>query len=512
MEALIKVIVVDDEYLAREGMKRTIDWAKFGCTFCGEAEDGYEGIELSKRIEPDIIITDINMPGMNGIQMAQTIKEDLPNCKFIIITGYDEFEYARAAIKLNAFDFLLKPVDETEFVSAVENAAQECRRIKENFILSMEKNFLNLMRGNICGSENINKILKENRINLNNLQIIDLQNDSFEYYTNNEIIKNVIRKYYNEEYVVECHEDKIAIIIGEAKDLDEKNIYDSIKKIQREIYEEGKIVITAGISNVNSVYDIKKAYKESKDALKYRMYLGRGSIIYYKNLKEENLVKWDNIIDREKDIIIKIKACDKIGLEKNLKNMYFELFREKNIDYNTVKQTSIEIISKSMDLLYEYNITPDKLFRKQINVFKDTFQLETINELYLYVKNILDEIICNIKETNIASNENGIEDALRYINEHFCENISLNDVAKVAFLSESYLSRKIKKTLGISFVEYITKLRMEKALLYLKDSNIKITDVALRLGYQDYRYFSQSFKKYTGYLPSEWKEKQLSKN
>jgi len=104
--------------------------------------------------------------------------------------------------------------------------------------------------------------------------------------------------------------------------------------------------------------------------------------------------------------------------------------------------------------------------------------------------------------------EDAMEDALNYIKEHFYENISLNDVAKVAFLNESYLCRKIKKVLGISFVEYLTKLRMEKALEYLKNPNIKITEIAHKVGYQDYRYFSQKFKEHTGYLPSEWKEKQ----
>lgn len=512
MENLTKVIVVDDEYLVREGMKRTIDWAKIGCKFCGEAEDGYEAIELANKVKPDIIITDINMPGMNGIQMAHTIKETFPHCKFIMITGYDEFEYARAAIKLNAFDFLLKPVDEAEFLSVVKKAAEESIKLKERFELSMEKNFLNLMRGNICGSENIDKVLKENRVTLNNLQIINVQNESFEYYTNNQIIIAAIRKYYNEGYVVQCHEDKIVIIIDEAKILDNNYIYDSIRKVQREIYAEGKIVITVGISNINGIHDMDKAYTEAKQALKYRMYVGKGRIIYYKDLKEENLVKWNNLIEREKDIIKKLRACDKVLLIKNLKSFYFEFFREKNIDYNTVKQTSIEIISKSMDLLYEYNIPQDKLFLGKLNVFKKTLELETINDLYEYVNNVLSKVLDAIKETNIEVNENGIESALIYIREHFCENISLNDVAGVAFLSKSYLSRKIKKTLGISFIEYITKLRMEKALIYLKDSNIKITDAALRLGYQDYRYFSQSFKKYTGYLPSDWKEKRLSKN
>lgn len=139
---LVKVIVVDDEYLAREGMKKTIDWSKYGCMLCGEAEDGYKGIELAKKIRPDIVITDIKMPGIDGIHMTQKIKEELPHCKFIIITGYDDFEYARGAVKVNAVDFLLKPVEESELINAIEKASKECNKTMKNIILEREKNYL----------------------------------------------------------------------------------------------------------------------------------------------------------------------------------------------------------------------------------------------------------------------------------------------------------------------------------------------------------------------------------
>lgn len=508
---LVKVIVVDDEYLAREGMKRTINWAKYGCVFCGEAGDGCEGIELAEKVRPDLIITDIKMPGIDGIHMAQKIKEKLPDCKFIIITGYDDFEYARGAVKVNAVDFLLKPVDENEFINAVEKASKECNKTRENIILTREKKLLNIMRGNIEGKDNIDAELLDIGVCADNILIVNFKNESYEKYRNSEIIKSIIKKHFpDKSYLVECHEDKVALIVSAGIIKDSDDICRAIRNIQKEIYEDKKIVITAGVSNINSIYDLSNAYNESKEALKCRMYMGKGSIIYYDKLKEENLVKWNSIIEIEKEIIIKLKACDRTELEKHLKKLYFGLFKENNIDYSTIKQTSIHIVLKSIDVLYEYGISPEKLFDKNFNIYRSTARLQTIKELYMFVKDVLERVLDCIKENNISAYESGIENALNYIKEHFCENISLSDVAKVAFLNESYLSRKIKKTLGINFTEYITKLRMEKAIEYFKDPNIKITDAAYRLGYQDYRYFSQTFKKYTGYLPSEWKEKQIT--
>jgi two-component system, response regulator YesN len=136
---VIKVLVVDDEYFAREGMKRTVPWEKYGCTICGEAQDGREGIEEAKKHKPDLIITDISMPEVNGIDMAKEIREFLPNCKFIIITGYDEFKYAKAAIKLSAVDFILKPIDDDEFLEAVSKAVKDLRKLNMNNNIRISK-------------------------------------------------------------------------------------------------------------------------------------------------------------------------------------------------------------------------------------------------------------------------------------------------------------------------------------------------------------------------------------
>lgn len=506
---MIKAIIVDDEFIEREGMKKTIDWEKHGCIFCGEADNGLTGLELALRVKPDIVITDIRMPGLDGITMSKQIKEKLPYCKFIIITGYDDFEYARGAVKINAFDFLLKPIDEAELVSAIERAFRECSKIKRNMDITITKNLLDIMRGNISGRKDIDAVLSGYGINKSSVLIASFLNNNFEINKSSELIKDAIKKHFKgTSYVIECHEDRIALVISGAVPGDINNIIRVIHKIQNEVYTDNNIIVTVGLSDICSIYDLRKAYSQSKDALKYRMYTGRGSIIQYSNTRKEKSADWDKIIKIVKEIIIKLKACDKAALDAELRKLYFGLFKENNIDNSILRQTSIEILLRGTDVLMSYDIPSDKVFENGFSIYNSIWRLETLEEIYAFVNSVLIRILEAIKENNILSYEDGMEDALEFIKAHYTEDISLSDVAKVAYLNESYLSRKIKKILGVSFVEYITRLRMERAMEYLKDPNIKITEIALRTGYQNYRYFSHKFREYTGYLPSEWKEKQ----
>jgi two-component system, response regulator YesN len=352
---LIKVLIVDDEYFAREGMKKTIPWQNYGCSVCGEAKDGLEGIAMAKKLAPDIIVTDISMPEMNGIAMAKEIRKLLPECKFIIITGYDEFEYARAAIKLNAVDFILKPIDEEEFLDAIKRAAENCRK--------------------------------------------------------------------------------------------------SIKNI---------------------------------------------------SISKEEVIRISQILKEEKELLLTIRACDKNKMDKQLRNIYFNFLDKEKENHDIIKQVSVDIVLKSLNVLAEYNISIEDAKLESLDVYERAAAVSNLSEAYNWVFRVLLNVLEAVKEAAVEANESGIDKAIVYINNHFCENISLSDVAKEVYLSESYLSRKIKRVKGISFVEYITKLRMEKAMVLLKDPNVKINDIAASVGYPDYRYFSQTFKKYFGYSPSEF--------
>lgn len=515
---MIKVLVVDDEYLAREGMKKTVNWSSFSCELSGEAEDAFKAIELSKVIKPDIIITDIKMPGMDGIKMAEEIKEYLPDCKFIIITGYDEFQYAKAAIKINALDFILKPIDEKEFLEAISKASLEVLKIREEKNLAREKILLDIMRGKISNIDSINEILYSSKIALNKILIVTIENDNYHsiieeggedlIYAQNPLIKNVIYENINRYcFVVECHQDRLAMIIEAESINHKKEIVELLSFIQKEIMNKCKISLSMGVSTVGLIQNVNRLYSESKQALLNKLYEGRGSINFYKSATSDisdNRTLTLLIEKNKKEIILSINAKDKRNVEKQIKHVYYEIFKKLKVNSIQIKEFSIEVMISALTLLKEYNIVLTSTSSAEFDVYKQISRLNTIDEIYIFVNRLILCCLDELKEFSIEVQDSGIEKALEYIKNHYHEDISLGDVAKNVYLSESYLSRKIKKILGIGFSEYITKLRIERAKEYFREPNVKVTEVAAKLGYPDYRYFSHIFKKYTGYTPSEF--------
>lgn len=512
---MVKVLVVDDEYFAREGMKRTVDWKALGCNLCGEADNAFKAIELAKELTPDIIITDINMPGMNGIQMANNIKEFLPDCKFIIITGYDQFEYAKGAIKLSAVDFLLKPIDEKELIEAVIKASELTRNLRMERVTIVEKLLLDSMRGKFFDKNRMMQALKNNNIIFEDIIIVNIENDNYEeiiekgeqekIYIQNRIMREIVYKFFSVDgYIVECHQDKLAIIINGHKVSNKEHLKEQLLNIKSEFKRRCGITVTFGVSQLRKISEIKEAYEQSKEALKHRLYLGKDKIICYEDVFETNFNSEYMLNKEEKDLILLIRARDKRKIEAKLKQLYFEKFKINKIEEHIIRQISIEIVLSGITLLKEYNISVNKVIDKEFDIYKQAAKFSTIDELYEMVYSHILKIIDAMREVNVEAQETGIEKAVEYIKDHYCEEISLSDVAKYAYLSESYLSRKMKKVLGIGFTEYITKLRMDKALDLLKNPNAKITEVALKVGYPDYRYFSQIFKKHIGYSPSEF--------
>lgn len=512
---MVKVLVVDDEYFAREGMKRTIDWDTLGCTLCGEADNGVVGVELARNLKPDIIITDIKMPGMDGIEMANTIKEFLPDCKFIIITGYDEFEYAQRAIRLKAVDFILKPIDDKELLNGVLNASEMVRNSKLQRDAIIEKLLLDCMRGKFLDRLSMLEVLKNNNIAFESVIIANMENDDYEsiieagnqekIYTQNRMIRDIVYKIFNDEiYVVECHQDKLALVIDGNKIGFIEKLNEKICLLKDEIRKRANITLTVGISNVNEIGSITKAYNESKEALKYKLYVGKDKIINYKDVVKESREYEVGFKKYKTDIILSLKAKDKRNVELKLKQLYFEKLKAYKAEETTIRQISIELVLAGINIIKDYNIVLEGAFGEAFNVYKKAAKLNTIDELYTMVYSCFIKMIDELKELTIEAEESGLDKAVKYINENFSKEISLSDVAKHSYLSESYLSRRMKKVLGIGFAEYITKLRIEKSLELLKNPNAKIMDVAIKVGYQDYRYFSQIFKKYTGYSPSEF--------
>ncbi|PAB59661.1 response regulator [Anaeromicrobium sediminis] len=511
-----KVLIVDDEYFAREGMKKTIDWKGLGCDLIGEAKDGYEGIQKAKEHMPDLIITDISMPGLNGLDMAKEIKKFNEDCKFIIITGYDDFNYAKESFKINAFDFILKPIDEDELEDSIKKVIEHIREDKYTFTVEREKFIRNLVKGKIKDEFQIDNYRQKYKIHMEKLCTIILETEYLEefYETNhmeelNEQLEYIKREIFEkfegiENYFIERNEKIILLVEIDSKDkiLD---ICNRIKEIQKSFYHNFLLNITIGISNRGSLKDTRKLYKESKRALENKIYDGKGSINYYSKVKDVENKKLMPLFHKEEELKMHISSSNKEKIKKIIDKLYKIEFKNNHTAPTFIKSSTIHIVLLNFNLLKENHICPENVFDSKEDFFQLIEQRDTIEELYKISLNISIKTANLIKGGNNICNSN-MSKVLKYIKDNYNKDISLSKVAKTVYLSESYLSRKIKEVTGKNFVEYITDLRIKKAMEYLSDENYTIADIAKELGYSDYRYFSKSFKKYTGISPREFRK------
>ena len=499
---MIKVLIVDDEFYSREGMKQTIPWKDLGCEICGECENAIEALDSSKILTPDIVITDIRMPGLDGLSMCKEIKTFLPKCKFIIITGYDDFQYARTAVKMQALDFLLKPIDENELIDAIKKAKAEILEDKTLTSLSSEKMLINIMRGQ-SNLENIYGFFKKDSI----IKIILIQNHSYEHFSStgqdsvNYKINSFICNYFKNKYtnftvyVLDPHVNRQAIVL-DSRCLE---FVESLDEIRTTIYNEFRGILTISISSDDKIENIINIYNESKALLEESFYEGTESTILPHTI-EGKVFKADWIILHIKNITTSFKSHDKESLKRNIDTLYMNM-KNARIDSSIVIKSSLELFLEIKNILLSYGIDSSMLY--DLNFEKlDLSLYEIKNMMRDYIFSSLD----TIREFNGRLEENTIEKAILFINENFDKNICLTSVAKEVFLNESYLSRALKKTLGMGFAEYIRKLKIEESIVLL-NKGLSIGDIALKIGYTDYRSFSSNFKKYTGYSPKSYIKK-----
>lgn len=533
---MFKVLIIDDEPTIRKGLINIINWKKFQCEICGEAGDGVEGLEKIKSEHPDIVFADINMPEINGLNMIKEAKDVVPYCKFVILSGYREFTYMQEAIKIGAFDYILKPSSIEDICEVVKRAVIELK-YQQDYQLATNK----LKK---CFDESI-PILKEKllydvifQININEeeikdgfelygveidefiMLIIEMDGDSkkrepYQRQLYQFGIVNTVEEMFVDEFAVEkvvLSNKQIAFIIANKGDKDhlEEVVYKKTQSIQQLIESCFNFTVTISISTVGEgIKDLHEKMIECRNSLDYRFYMGNSSIILYKDLagfyKGEDELAFEGY-DK--------KLCNaiKTGNEEDVKSILQEIGRRVVI----VNQEPEQIRTFYWNLIYEINMI--RISVKNLEV-QDKEISKDISSLYKFIENavqvtelqeLLEEVALNVVGRINRYNKKNInqilQNAMNYICENYAMSITLNDLAEHTYVSTYYLSRMFKKELGKNFVEYLNEVRIEKAKELLRDNKHKTYEVAELVGIQDPHYFSKIFKKYVNMTPTEYKD------
>lgn len=520
---MFKVIIIDDDMIVRVGIKMIVKWEKYNMEVVGEASDGKQGLELYHMYHPDLIITDIRMPGMDGMELLKTIRQYDKEVRFILLTNYDDKKYLKEALRYGANDFIVKNELNDEIMeNLLGNEQKQLEKNKrdnqENYVdfesrkriiqffmesvskrVDYEKEFLEKFMIHEDGvfsaaiiqvthkKENMNSVSEETE------RIAKLK----------QIISGTLTN-YPLSFIWEIKWKTLSIFVldntGILESEQMKEVCQSISNAVR-LYTRTKIhICTSGIIHtVDDLYSLK--HQVDKSVLASTFFKGHAVIMYEDIEKQE----WN-------------KSCSSVQ-KKMLKQMYMyginQIDDVRTISHRIMKEASKE---KNMTLKWMFFGEFTAWYRRMIDLMDETAKknarwidnnmfLSTFDEdeFYEMINFVIDKMEDMCKNLQMTDNET-INEILYFINKNYASQISLSDVAEYVHLSKNYISTLFNNVMKESFVDYLTKLRIEKAKEILRMTDCKVSEVAELVGFSSEKYFSVSFKNNVGLSPKEYRQ------
>lgn len=522
---MYSVLVVDDEIRQREAIIKSINWEQAGFSVAGDAENGIEALELLEKLEPDLILTDIKMPLMTGLELARKAREIRPATKLVILSGYDDFEYAQEAFKYNVIRYLLKPISASELTEELEKIKVEMdaefERLKSGF--SNEKTELRLKKTefllplllgtgeDIYTEEELKNSAKQLGLIVGDNDCYTIVVSKFKTFTGEncteahhiDFVNSIVGKYaLCESFLVNGR--IVTLVTSEPEAMSTKLRLPVIELVQsaKKLFNQK---CTIGISQtVDSPELLSLACTQAITARRYTSD-GAGDIRFINDQERKSSFELENV---EKSVY-KLEQLLKVGNKNEISAFLEDMLSEKSrdsLDYLIVQilataHRCVSVLSDS-DALSEL-FTSNNFFTSRLSFdFNGQYKKELIS-LCLDARDI-------ISRSQRHESEAICDRALQIINDEYMnEDLSLTDASEKLGVSPNYLSALIKKTKSQNFVALVTERRMKAASDLLLCTSMKIFEVSQKCGYSDQHYFSYCFKKYFGMSPNKYREEHL---
>ena len=529
---LYKVMLVDDEEEIRVAIKNRINWEEIGFTVIETAENGEDALEKAEKNPPDVIMTDIHMPFMDGLTMLRKMKAIVPGVKSVIFSGYDEFEYAKEAIRLETEEYILKPIDAEElrqvFVKIKNRLDEELsskrdveilRQYYEQSLPVLKEQFLvGLLEGRLSPSK-IERYTREYKFDLDApsfcaaVMYIAPEDDSVK--SLDKMLLSVSLKQLADENL----EDSIRatsvnyldtiVVVAKIDGVDEyKNfvtIMDRICKLSKRMLSA---VTFAGIGRAyEKPENIAVSFKEAKDAVAYRIFLEENQAICITDVDQAGGVDEFGEERQISRIIHEIKVGTSSSVEEKIKETIDFLKK----DFESTDQLQIfyaELLVELSRLARGHKLYAEAAALLDKNVKQVLSECKDLNELSVKMFEDCDRVKSQLDEGRVNTAKQLTDKAKLYIDEHFAQSdLSLEIICNYLNVSVTYFSALFKKETGTSFVTYLTKVRMDEATRLLDTTDEKSYVIAGMVGYEEPNYFSYVFKKQYGVSPSKYRQR-----
>lgn len=540
---MIKVFLVEDEMLIRQSVKNSIQWEKEGYEFVGEAGDGELALPMILKEKPDIVITDIRMPFMDGLELSKLIRQELPEVKIIILSGYDEFDYAKEAIKIGVVEYLLKPISSAKLLETLKEVSSTIRQEKE------EKDLREIYRQEMQEIIEIKKIKFFGELVSGNMSLADAVNEGKKYEMNLSagVYQIILFKFLNQgssekevEILLRGYEE-IEVAMSELSfvsrfqrsingwaflltaddeiemEVRKNQVISELKKIVSQ-YQEIEYFGGIGMP-VCRLRELKNSFADADKAYSGRFTYESNQIITSDEIKMAGNVDFET--DSFEDLEQIHQAVEKFLNNGTLEEVHSfvgaclqgipeESFHSLMVRQYIMMDIYVAVMSFCEKLQNENGSAPEgrQLEENGEELKRVIGTAESVKDIEIYVEHLIEKAIEIRNEVSGRRYSDIMEMAQNLIKEKYMtEDISLNSVAGHVGMSPSYFSTIFSREMDQTFVEYLTQVRMEKAKELLVCSSMKTSEVGYEVGYKDPHYFSFIFKKTQGCSPKEYRSK-----
>jgi len=525
---LLKIIFIDDESLTVKMLNKLLDWKSLDIEVAGDASNGLDALFLVDRVNPDIILVDIEMPVMDGLTFMEELKNRKIRAAVIVLSAYSEFSYAQKAISYGARDYLLKPIDENkllEIIFKIKNEiVEESRRLLEYELsrknaakvvkIEYSRTLTDVINSKVLDEtaqeklRNIGKNLlidnytvvvirvEEEAMDLNNLVSKGISMDAVS------IVESVLLNHNKNGIVFKKDASEIICIINAVNEFLENVNEETLKRfytdliVQFNIYKKNKIYI--GISNTaTNILNLKKAYYQAFMATENTFYEGANKVFFFNETNFKTLNYTVIAADIEKKLIERFEMGLTDNIVELLDSLKVRLFQNRLSPRNAyaICYELLLSVKKSVDFRAD-------IMNLNLNVLESNLTLDTLIDS---VKATIFEALDCIQSSRNNSGKSCINKVKEYLKQNYSSQVTLEEIAVKVSVSKNYLCKIFKQEEGKSVWNYLTEIRIEKAKELLKNSDMKSYEIATMIGYDSMYYFSNIFKKYVGISPMEYR-------
>jgi len=539
---MYKILIVDDETLEREGIRELLACTELNIEVVGEACNGKKALEMAQQIKPDIVVTDIRMPGISGIELAVHLKKQFPDIKIIFVTGYQDFEYAKSAISLGVCGYVLKPIDKEELFTVIKKAIDEfeyeqhnkeekqtlTRQVEESLPLLQQQFVRNLLLGSGNLDDGLLTRLKEFRIsfdvNTHHVAVISL--DNYRIYEKKlsaeqklKLTQSILYRFNDIagsclcSVVVQMEDNLFACLIPHTEKYTKQTMEAALVGVIKSIELNYGITATIGISeNASSSRQLHQLYQQALAATRHKWYMGPGKVIWANGLPDvpqdigmEQEVEL-RYADLQAGIMRFVLSGDEHGIGEYLEQYFDNLPARVKNSQKLIQNLCLRILEVGERLLAEKNECLSDVFGDRVAMLEELLSFETFIDVKSWIISKMKELTVYMHVRSTDRNSRVVKKIIDIINNRYFEELTVELLSQEVYLSPNYIRRIFKNETGQTILEYLTQVRMKKAAEMMRDPSLKISDICRKVGYGSVSYFGQIFKQYFGVSPKEYME------